>query len=81
MCWKPLLKAASDMYFEPKYPDVVLNVGTVNSSASGVIGAVGSALRKAGVASCEIETFSAEAMSGDYNHLLRTAMRWVKFTD
>ena len=69
------------MNIEPKYPDVVLNVGAVNGNAFGVVGAVGSALRKAGVAPREIETFSADAMSGDYNHLLRTAMRWVKFTD
>jgi len=37
---------------------------------------VTAALRKAGLKD-EIPEFTAEAMSGDYDALLRTCMRWV----
>ena len=38
---------------------------------------VSKALRKGGVEKAEVDKFMAEAMSGDYNHLLQTAMKWV----
>lgn len=45
-----------------------------------IIGRVRAALRDAGVPSEEIEAFSAEAMAGDYDHLLRTVMEYVEVT-
>jgi hypothetical protein len=35
------------------------------------------ALKKAGVPEEEREEFWADALSGDYNHLLATCMAWV----
>ncbi len=34
-------------------------------------------MRRAGVPPTEIEAFRVEAMSGDYDNLLATAMKWV----
>jgi hypothetical protein len=59
-----------------KHPDIkVVLVGT-DGNAFSVLGKVAAALRRAGHGD-EVEAFTAEAMSGDYDHLLRTAMRWV----
>jgi hypothetical protein len=41
------------------------------------MGEVSKALRKAGVSSDEVKEYTSESMSGDYDNLLRTAMRWV----
>jgi hypothetical protein len=43
-----------------------------------VIGACRRALRRAGVPTERLDAFSADAMSGDYDHVLRTAMRWCE---
>lgn len=36
------------------------------------------AIRKAGATSEEVKSWYDEAMAGDYDHVLRTAMKWVK---
>jgi hypothetical protein len=41
------------------------------------MGTVSAALRRAGVSSEEIQQYIEESTSGDYDHLLQTAMRWV----
>jgi hypothetical protein len=41
------------------------------------MGRVASALRRAGVSSEEINAYLDESMAGDYNNVLRTAMKWV----
>ena len=43
-----------------------------------ILGRVRKALRRAGVSNDEIETFSKEAASGDYDHLLQTVMKTVE---
>lgn len=60
-----------------KYPEV--EVRLVGSDGNGffIMGAVIKELRKNGVSSKEIDKFREEAMSGDYDNLLRTCMRWV----
>jgi hypothetical protein len=35
-------------------------------------------MRDAGLPEAEIDAFMQEATSGDYNHLLQTAMRWFE---
>lgn len=61
----------------PKYPiEVELTGGSGNAGA--IIGAVSRALRREGVPGEEVDQFRAEAMSGDYDNVLRTAMRWVE---
>lgn len=60
-----------------KYPDIKVRLSGEDGNAFAIIGRVRRALKKAKVPSTEIEAFSSEAMSGDYDHLLQTAMKWV----
>ncbi len=62
---------------ETKYPDVEVELLGEDGNAFFIVGRVAKALKKAGVDREEIEEFRAEAMSGDYDHLLQTAMAWV----
>ena len=48
-----------------------------NGNAFAIIGAVTNALRRGGRADL-VEAFQREAMSGDYDYLLRTAMEYVE---
>lgn len=60
----------------PKYDIKVKLVGT-DGNAFALLGKMQREMRKGGVPSDEIKTFMDEAMSGDYNHLLRTCTEWV----
>ena len=42
------------------------------------MGRVNAALQKVGISGGEREEFRKQAMSGDYDHLLRTVMEWVE---
>ena len=48
-----------------------------DGNAYAIMGNVSGALKRAGVPKREVDAYLAESMSGDYDHLLRTAMRWV----
>lgn len=48
-----------------------------DGNAVAIMGRVASALRRAGVSSEEINAYLDESMAGDYNNVLRTAMKWV----
>lgn len=61
----------------PKYPDVEVKLAGEDGNSFSILGRVQRALREAGVAKEEIETFMGEAMSGDYSHLIRTVGEWV----
>ena len=63
---------------EPRYPDINVKLVGEDGNASFIIGRVRQALRRGGVDETEVEKFTEEAKSGDYDHLLRTAMRWVE---
>jgi len=62
---------------ETKYPEIKVRLVGRDGNAYAILGAVKSALSKGGVAKPEQEEFMKEAMSGDYNNLLVTAMKWV----
>ena len=62
----------------PKYPDVHVQLSGEDGNAFFIIGRVRKALRQAGVENSELDAFSEEAMSGDYDNVLRTAMKWVE---
>lgn len=61
----------------PKYPDVEVQLSGTDGNAFAILGKVGAALRFHSVDEETIEAFYAEATDGDFDHLLRTAMRWV----
>ena len=60
-----------------KYPDIEVQLTGRDSNAFTIMGAVTQAMRKAGCDTVELNAFRAEAMSGDYDHLLRTCMEWI----
>lgn len=61
----------------PKYPEVEVELVGQDGNAFAIMGRVSAALRRAGVPKDEIDQYQAESTSGDYDHLLQTAMRWV----
>ncbi len=62
---------------QPKYPIKVQLTGN-DGNAMSIMSNVGRALMRNGVLKEEVDAFYQEAMSGDYDNLLRTAMRWVE---
>jgi len=61
-----------------KYPDITVELEGQDGNGFMIVGRVKRALRQDGVESKTIEKFSAEATSGDYDHLLQTVMKWVE---
>ena len=60
----------------PKY-NVDVQLTGEDGNAFAIMGAVTKAIRKAGADKSEVDEYQKESMSGDYNNLLRTAMKWV----
>jgi hypothetical protein len=60
-----------------KYPEIEVQLTGQDGNAFAIMGAVQKALRNAEVPKEQIDEYLKESMSGDYNHLLRTAMAWV----
>ena len=60
-----------------KYLNVKVKLVGKDGNAFAIMGRVAAALRKAKVAKEEIDAYTKQSMSGDYNNLLRTAMEWV----
>lgn len=50
----------------------------IDGNAFSVIGAVAKGLRRAGNAKEIVDAFTTEAMSGDYNHVLATAIAFTE---
>ena len=60
-----------------RYPEVTVQLSGEDGNVFSVIGRVQKALRRAGVGKEELAEFRKQAMSGDYDNALRTAMQWV----
>lgn len=60
-----------------RFPEVEVQLTEEDDTAMMIVGRVRRALRHGGATPGEIEDFVQEAMSGDYDHLLQTCMRWV----
>lgn len=63
-----------------KYPEIEVSILGRDGNAFAIMGAVSNALRKAGISSDEVKEYTSESMSGDYENLLRTAMKWVSIS-
>ncbi len=61
----------------PKYPEIEVRLVGEDGNAVSIMGRVANALRKAGVSQEEINAYLDESMSGDYDNVLRTAVKWV----
>lgn len=62
---------------DTRYPNIAVQLPGRGGNAFVVIGKTALALRGAGVAEEEVKAFRTECMSGDYDHVLYTCMRWV----
>jgi ABC-type sugar transport system substrate-binding protein len=60
-----------------RYPDIDVTLVGVDSHPFAIIKAVTDGLRKGGIGQAERDAFREEALSGDYDHIIQTAMRWV----
>ena len=56
----------------PKFPEIEVKIFVANGNAFAIHGAV----RRKLPADVQAE-FTAEALSGDYDHLIATVMKWV----
>lgn len=61
----------------PKYPEIEVQLVGEDGNAVAIMGRVSNAMRKAGVSQEEINAYLDESMAGDYDNLLRTAVKWV----
>jgi len=61
-----------------RYPSVKVALVGEDGNAFAILGRVSKALRRAGVSQAERDAFTAQATSGDYDHLLTTVCRWVE---
>lgn len=60
-----------------KFPEVHVKLIGEDGNAFSILGKVSKEMRKAKIGKEEIDKFMHEAMSGDYNHLLRVTMETV----
>ena len=61
----------------PKYPDIKVTLVGEAGNAFAILGKVSRALRRGGVPQDEVNKYTGEAMSGDYDKLLQVTMAWV----
>lgn len=62
----------------PKHPDISVALTGHDGNAFAIIGRCCAAAHDAELSDEEIAAFMDEAMAGDYDHLLQTAMRWFE---
>ena len=60
-----------------KYPNIKVKLVGTDGNAFAILSKVRRALKQAKVETSEIESFTKQAMSGDYDNLLRTCLCWV----
>lgn len=60
----------------PKYPDITVELVGKDGNVFNVLGICRRAMKRAHLPEAEIEAFTTEATSSDYNHLLITCTEW-----
>ncbi len=66
-----------DLQGDIRYPDIKVRLTGSDGNAFAIMGTVKKALNKANVSSEEVDLFIEQCMSGDYNELLCTCMKWI----
>lgn len=61
----------------PRYPEISVQLAEQDGNAMAIIARVIGAMRRAHVSENELSEFADEAMSGNYDNVLQTCMRWV----
>jgi hypothetical protein len=62
---------------ESRYPHIEVKLIGEDGNAFAILGRITRAMRRHGIGDADVKAFMAEATSGDYDHLLATAMHWV----
>lgn len=62
----------------PLFPNVTVQLTGEDGNAFFIIGRVSGALRRGGADKAQIAAFQKEAMSGAYDHVLATCMKYVE---
>jgi len=62
-----------------KYPDVHVRLVGEDGSAYSIISRTRRAMERARVPAAEIEAYTTEAESGDYDKVIQTTMKWVNY--
>lgn len=62
---------------DPKYPHIDAQLTGEDGNAFALVGKVAREMRRHKLDKDQIDAFIHEAMSGDYDHLLRTCTEWV----
>ena len=64
---------------KPLYPDIEVKLSDQDGNAFAIIGRITKEMKagKVYIHPEEIKQFQAECMSGDYDNLLQTCMKWV----
>ena len=62
---------------EPLYPEISVELVGGDGNAFAILGSVKRAMQRGGLPKEVIDKFREEAMSGDYDNLLTTCMRYV----
>ncbi len=60
----------------PKF-DIEVQLSGEDGNAFFIIGRVTKALKRAGATPEQVKEFTTDVMSGDYDHVLQTCMKWV----
>ena len=61
----------------PKYSEIRVELVGKDGNAFNVLGICRRAMKRAHLPETEIEAFTAEATSGNYDHLLATCCEWL----
>lgn len=61
----------------PKYPKIRVRLSGRDGNAFFILANVNQAMKRAGLTAEQIKEFDDEARSGDYDHLLRTCVKYV----
>jgi hypothetical protein len=62
---------------EPIYPEISVQLSGEDGNAFAILGNVKRAMQRAGLPKEVVDKFREEAMSGDYDNLLSTCMKYV----
>lgn len=62
---------------KPKHPNIHVRLSGEDGNAFSIIGRVTRAMKDEGLDTEEVNAFRDEAMSGDYDNVLQTCMKWV----
>lgn len=60
----------------PLHPEVSVQLSGHDGNAFIILGLCQKASQQAGLSDAKIDEFTEEAISGDYDHLIRTALYW-----